>query len=146
MAIGAPLDLEGCLRSFQQLQARALDAAVLVSARHDVTPVHLRALLTLAAREALPALQLSKAVGVSVSGSTPLIDRLTHHGHAQRSVSSLDRRVTLISLTPAGRAVVKDVHDRYAAVLKRAVGTDYEAVSAVLDSIEGALRQEVATW
>lgn len=60
----------------------------------------------LAARGSRTVGELAGAVCCVPANITALVDRLERKGFARRSASALDRRVTTISLTPAGEAAL----------------------------------------
>lgn len=64
---------------------------------------------------------LAVDLGVSGSSLTKLVDRLTDLDLARRDASDRDRRVMYIVLTPAGAEQARDLHRRYAGILRKRV-------------------------
>ncbi|MDB5933249.1 MAG: hypothetical protein JWQ01_593 [Massilia sp.] len=89
------------------------------------------------ANEALSQKQLADLLGVEPPTIVAMVDRLLAGGLVLRAVSPLDRRVKLILLTDAGKALygrVKEVADEFrAAVLE---GLDPAAIAAAVDLLE----------
>lgn len=141
---GASMD--DALDALQQLQRHVATATALLAARHGASPVHLRALLVLAAHGPVTATRLGTLVGLSSGAVTPLVDKLEHSGHAARVPAARDRRSVVVSPTDAGLRVVADLRSAYAPVFRRAFGHDLDSAAHVLSSLAGALEDEVATW
>jgi MarR family transcriptional regulator for hemolysin len=89
------------------------------------------------ANEALSQKQLADLLGVEPPTIVAMVDRLLAGGLVLRAASPLDRRVKLILLTDAGKALygrVKEVADEFrAAVLE---GLDPAAIAAAVDLLE----------
>lgn len=75
-------------------------------ADHELTTAQLRALAALDKSDAVTAGQLAKAARLNPGSVTAMVDNLEERGIVQRSADERDRRVSMISLTDAGRAVV----------------------------------------
>jgi DNA-binding MarR family transcriptional regulator len=101
-----------------------------VAAPGDVTLPQYRALVVLAARGPLRVGDLAAALAIHPSTATRLCDRLVGRRLVRRAVDPGNRRVTTISLTPAGRDVVDDV-----TAVRRA------EIAAIVERIPVALRQ-----
>lgn len=57
--------------------------------------------------------EISKRMMVSAGNLTALVERLVESGHVLRSTSPLDRRVQIITMTPAGREAFRVMADRH---------------------------------
>lgn len=75
----------------------------------NVTPVQF-ALLSAAARQAgLDQRTLARRIGLDTSTIGALVDRLESRGLVERKVSTEDKRVRLLSVTPDGHALLQQV-------------------------------------
>lgn len=95
-------------------------------AEHGLQRAELDALLTL--RRAGPPYrltptQLFEAMMMSSGGMTSLIDRLERAGWVERAANPRDRRGTLVSLTPRGRALTDAILPRMTAEQTRMLAT-----------------------
>ena len=138
--------VEDALDALQRLLAHNAAATAALATHHDVTPVHLRALLVLAARGPLTASRLGAAVGLSSGAVTPLVDRLERSGHAARRPTLVDRRTVVVTALPAGLDVAAHLRASFAKVIARAFPDDLDQVVHVLKSLSDALEVEVAAW
>jgi DNA-binding MarR family transcriptional regulator len=116
-----------------------LEAAL--QARHGLSLRWYDVLLQLhgAAEGRLTMRDLGRAVVISKSGLTGLVDRMAREGLVERSGDPADRRIVHVTLTPEGAAVYRRARaDHRAAVADRFLRhvSDGEA-----DVIEGALRR-----
>ncbi|HEX4216469.1 MAG TPA: MarR family transcriptional regulator [Candidatus Dormibacteraeota bacterium] len=102
----------------QPLPAQALELCTgLVRALHehgdeawhhvDLTLPQLRCLFVIARHEPLPMGGVARALGVQLSTTSSLVDRLVEAGLVQRREDPRDRRRTLASTTAAGAALVR---------------------------------------
>lgn len=78
----------------------------------EVTLVQYRALVLLASRGPRNASDLAEALGVHPSTATRLCDRLVAKDLVERATSTESRREIVLSVTPAGRAIVRAVSAR----------------------------------
>jgi DNA-binding MarR family transcriptional regulator len=82
------------------------------AARSGLSPVQVRALLTLRPGEPVPMRHLAAALDYDTSNLSTLVDRLERHGTVERRPDPGDRRVKALSLTPAGERLRADFwHD-----------------------------------
>jgi DNA-binding MarR family transcriptional regulator len=100
----------------------------------DVTLPQSRALVVLASRGPQRVIDIAADLGVAPSTATRMCDRLVRKGLARRSRASADRRAVRLSLTAAGRDVVREVTRR-----RR------EELSGIVDAIPAATHPHVAT-
>ena len=123
----------------------------LQSERCNLPPAALRALLALGENRYLAPGELGRRLGVTKSRITAVATQLLHHGLIDRHPDPADARVTLLSLTPAGRRAREDVHEfmtgLFHSMLERVEPAQREAVIASLDVLRhcmDAVRQEAS--
>jgi DNA-binding MarR family transcriptional regulator len=76
---------------------------------HGVTPVQYAALSQVGLTPGVDQRTLARSIGLDTSTTAGVIDRLEARGLLQRSASPEDRRVRLLGLTGAGRALLDAV-------------------------------------
>jgi DNA-binding MarR family transcriptional regulator len=76
---------------------------------------------------------LAEAAGVAPPTATRMLDCLARDGYVERHHSESDRRVVLVSLTPAGRIAVQAAHQQVSAWRRR-----------VFEALEPAEREQAA--
>ena len=109
----------------QPVDADAVDAVLTASrtlvavatqslgaAADETTIAQYRALVVLASRGPQRLVDLSAALGVAPSTAGRMCDRLVRKGLIRRHRGKADRRSVVISVTPAGRAVVDQATQR----------------------------------
>lgn len=74
-----------------------------------ITPVQYAALNTVARRPGIDQGTLARAIGFDTSTTGGVVDRLERQGLVVRQFSPQDRRVRLLSATPAGRELLAQV-------------------------------------
>ncbi len=74
-----------------------------------ITPVQYAALQTVCNQPGIDQRSLARAIGFDTSTIAAVIDRLEARALLQRAVSPQDRRVRLLTLTPAGRQALEAV-------------------------------------
>ena len=99
----------------------ALAARSLADLDAEVTLPQYRALVILASRGPQRIVDISIELGVTASTATRMCDRLVRKGPARRYRTRSDRREVRLSLTPAGRSLVRDVTERRREDLVRVV-------------------------
>jgi DNA-binding MarR family transcriptional regulator len=99
----------------------------------------LLALLAEAPEQRLRMIDVSEALGLSKSGVTRLVDRLSARGLVLRAACPTDRRVIWAALTDEGRAVADAATPARAAVLADLFGDRLTA--AELEGLTAALRR-----
>jgi DNA-binding MarR family transcriptional regulator len=136
----------------------AARALVAVAARSlgeldtEVTLPQFRALMVLAYRGPQRASDISSELGVNPSTGTRMSDRLVRKGLVRRVRPADNRREVRLSLTPAGRALVRDVIRRRRTQLRRLVKAmppdTYPSVTAALREVAEAAGEtpEYAWW
>lgn len=96
------------LRAYLRAVALAEPLQRELAARHGVSLVDLHAVRVLARQGEVPISRYGAELGVPSSTVTNLVDRLERAGLVERIPSETDRRVTLVTLTRAGRQAVDD--------------------------------------
>lgn len=79
------------------------------------------ALMVIAKNGSMPMKGISDGMQVSRADVTGIIDRLEHKGLAKRMARQLDRRATIIELTPQGRALQERVATKYGQFMRKAL-------------------------
>lgn len=90
----------------------AVAARSLATVADDVTLPQYRALVELAARGPLRMTDLALALGVDRSSATRMCDRLVRKGLVEREVAAEDRRAVLLTLSPSGAQIIREVTRR----------------------------------
>jgi len=70
----------------------------------------------------LPVRQVQQRILVESSSTTYVVDKLCDRGLVRRRQSPADRRVSLLSLTAAGRRIIERIFPPHAETMRRAVG------------------------
>ena len=70
----------------------------------------------------LPVCEVRRRILVESSSTTYVVDKLVKRGLVRRRPSAADRRVTLLSLTPASRGVIRRIFPLHAQSMRQAVG------------------------
>ncbi len=105
---------------------------------HGVSIVQTRLMGVL--RDRTPTMhELATLLGLDKSSTTGLVDRAERRGLVRRVASSADRRVVLVELTDAGRALVDDVSDGFGAdvatLLERLSAADRSSLSRLVSRL-----------
>jgi DNA-binding MarR family transcriptional regulator len=91
---------------------------------------------------------VGKAFGVTLPAVTHIVDRLEQKGFVQRGDHPVDRRVYVLEVTPAGRALVDDLHALQLRgvepVLARLAARDRERVIKGLETLVDAASEVAA--
>jgi DNA-binding MarR family transcriptional regulator len=96
------------LRAYLRAVALAEPLQRELAARHGISLGDLHAVRVLARQGEVPISGFGAEIGVPRSTVTNLVDRLERAGLVDRRPSATDRRVTLVTLTRAGREAVED--------------------------------------
>src|SRR3954447_12095529 len=106
----------------------------------EASLVQLRALTVLSDAGEANLMQLADGMGVTVSTTSRLVDRLITAGLADRRPSEVTRREVSISLTDGGRAVLRRYDDlRVDALRSRLDQLGPDRRQTVLDALRGLL-------
>ena len=121
------------------------------SERFGLPPAALRALLALGENRYLAPGELGRRLGVTKSRVTAVATQLLRHGLIDKHPDPADARVTLLSLTPAGRRARDDVRafmaGLFQSMMERVEPAQREAVLTSLDVLRHcmeAARQEIS--
>jgi MarR family transcriptional regulator, organic hydroperoxide resistance regulator len=79
--------------------------------RHKLSPGVIKTLIRLAKTDGVSMGEMARGVGVDPSYITALVDDLDTRGLARREPSADDRRVKIIVLTDAGRALASEIDE-----------------------------------
>ncbi len=108
-----------------------------------ITPSQLSALATLDRSGPVPLRDLAAAEKVGPSTLTRIVAALEDQGLLERVVDPSDRRVTLASITPAGRTLLTQARDSGTRLLAERIAAldpaDAEAVAVALPVLEALL-------
>lgn len=96
LAMGELFGAERRLRAREQQEER------------DLTQSQFRALFVLQRAEEVTAGELAKSADLNPASVTAMLDHLASKGIIERRRSESDRRVCMVSLSPAGRALVEE--------------------------------------
>ena len=114
--------------------------------KQGVSMTHLHVMWRLEESGALPMSRLAEYLDVSLSNATGLVDRMIERGLIERTRLEDDRRVVLVGLTPAGKAMLDEIQimkrDLMQSVLGRLDGAQLERLHAALSDFRGAVRAE----
>lgn len=113
---------------------------------HHVTESQFNVLMLLAHQappEGAVQVQLGRMLVVNRSNVTGLIDRMEAAGWVERTHDPADRRVKLVRLTPAGRALVEKAEKDYMARVTRVLGVLTKAEQAQLCRMLEKVREGV---
>lgn len=99
---------------------------------HDIGPVNLSF--------------LAERLGVAISSASRLVDRLAASGHVERTVPSHSRREVLLTLSPAGRRIVRR-HQKarlavFADLLGRLTAEERQCLLMGLQAVDRATREQ----
>ena len=103
-------DLGEALARIQSLLRREM-------ARHEVSLAQARTLATLQREGPRPLTDLAVLEQVSQPSMSYLVARMEANGHVRRSSNADDGRIVIVSITQAGRAVLKGILQRRAEFL-----------------------------
>ncbi|MGY0194935.1 MarR family winged helix-turn-helix transcriptional regulator [Leptothrix sp. BB-4] len=93
----------------RRLQQAAVAIFMARTAEQGLTPVQFAALIATHEQPGLDQRTLADTIGFDTSTIGGVIDRLERRGLIQRNLAPHDRRVRLLTVTPAGEALLHDV-------------------------------------
>ena len=127
--------------SLVQLSFAVHGMLVRVAAQHDLSVTQLRLLGILRDRTP-PMTGIADHLGLDRSSITGLVDRAERRGLVSRAMSAQDARVTIVSATPAGLALVRLVAAAVTAEIESLTAhvprADRECIVRVARSVVGA--------
>ncbi|MCW5666543.1 MAG: MarR family transcriptional regulator [Piscinibacter sp.] len=107
---GAGVDLDELPGHYiRRLQQIAVAIFLQETEATGITPVQYAALQTVCNQPGIDQRSLARAIGFDTSTIAAVIDRLEARALLQRAVSPQDRRVRLLTLTPAGQQALESV-------------------------------------
>jgi DNA-binding MarR family transcriptional regulator len=100
--------------AFERLRGVAFDGEhvermAALGARLQLSPGVIKTLMRLGKQDGMSMGEMARGIGVDPSYITALVDDLDARGLARREPAPYDRRVKIIVLTDAGRAVARDI-------------------------------------
>jgi len=107
MNISRDQEISETVQSLRRIVKAIEDYSQQVSSEFGVTGPQLWALKTILLHGALPLGQLSKKMYLHPSTLTGVVDRLEAKGYVARGRDTADRRIVTVSLTTAGKELVK---------------------------------------
>lgn len=111
----------------------------------DVTMAQMKALYLVAARGQIHISALAELLGVTLSTGSGLVDRLVDHGLLERRQLEQDRRHVVVSLTPAGTALLERMRELGSGRVRSMLGEIDDADLAALERILRSFIRQVAT-
>ncbi|HMQ35889.1 MAG TPA: MarR family transcriptional regulator [Chloroflexaceae bacterium] len=106
------------------------------------------AILFHATVEGVPLSYICQEMVADNSNLTRLVDRLEARGLVRRAPDPRDRRVTLVQLTPQGKALIDELRPRHRAYIERRMShlTDeqLDALHGAMETLYNALQHEDA--
>ena len=100
-------EISETVQSLRRIVKTLEDYSQQVSGEFGITGPQLWALKTISDHDVLPLGQLSKKMYLHPSTVTGVVDRLESKGYVARGRDATDRRIVTVSLTAAGRALVR---------------------------------------
>lgn len=85
----------------------------------ELNPVHAMLMRALHASTSLKMADIAALLAIKPPAASAVVDALEHRGFVERAHSDEDRRVTLVCLTPTGRAVLTHTEEARRAQLRR---------------------------
>ncbi|HWE91920.1 MAG TPA: MarR family transcriptional regulator [Pseudonocardiaceae bacterium] len=90
----------------------AVSARSIATVEESITLPQFRLLVVLSTQGSIKLIQVAEQLGVAPSTATRMIDRLISAGLVDREINPHSRREVVLSLSPGGRAVVRQVTQR----------------------------------
>ncbi|MET3683577.1 DNA-binding MarR family transcriptional regulator [Alkalibacillus flavidus] len=113
----------------------------------DLHPSHFHILHTVEQAESIQMSDIAWSLSINKSNLTPLIQKLLNHGYIQKEKSSLDRRITYVSLTEDGKQFLCEQKQRLEQVVEDRLSTlsqedqrqlkdAFQSISTILSSLD----------
>jgi DNA-binding MarR family transcriptional regulator len=100
----------------------AVSARSIASVEETITLPRFRLLVVLSTQRTVKLMEVAERLGVAPSTATRMIDRLIAAGLVSRETNPNSRREVILTLSPAGAAVVRQVTQRRRREIARIVG------------------------
>lgn len=139
------LDIGELMSAFDAVVRANASLMTQLSSRAGVHDTALRALVLVSDTGYSTPTEVAGFLGLTSGAVTNMIDRLTGRGVLERRPNPADRRGSLLALTPAGEAVVADLRERYAVVLKAVDAAHGRDLHPVLNDLATGLLDQAAT-
>ncbi|HWE68398.1 MAG TPA: MarR family transcriptional regulator [Acidimicrobiales bacterium] len=107
--MGLAEDAFAHLRSIA-FEGEHMERMAALGTRTRLSPGVIKMLMRLSTSDGASMGEMARAIGCDPSYITALVDDLADRGLAGREPSPLDRRIKLVVLTPAGRALAEEIH------------------------------------
>jgi DNA-binding MarR family transcriptional regulator len=101
-----------------ELRLEAVGESEELLSKEGMTRAQFQALRCAAEKGPVPMREISEKMSVTRPNVTGLIDELESKGLVKRTVHSMDRRATIIELTPKGATVQKRISSMYRAFIQ----------------------------
>jgi DNA-binding MarR family transcriptional regulator len=142
--VGVEATLDAFRRLMATLQAARAQRGADPWATCPMTMPQLRALsLIVAARHGLSSRELATSLGVGASAVTPLVDRLVDHGFVLRHEDAHDRRISRLTATDSGGAMLEQLvagqGDLLREALSRLTPGQLQQLTAAFDVLRASL-------
>jgi DNA-binding MarR family transcriptional regulator len=116
--------------------------------RLGVSMTHFHVLTLLRHHDAMPMGRLAEILDASMSSATGIIDRMEERGLVERTRVPDDRRVVLVSATPAGLALVDEAElvksEVMANAITRLTPDQLDRLTAATGDLQRAIAEELA--
>lgn len=89
--------------------------------------------------------EISRRMMVSAGNLTALVERMVESGHIKRTVSPIDRRAQIITMTPAGRGIFKKMATRHGEWISELFADINDTDRTVLLARLGKLKTSIRT-
>jgi DNA-binding MarR family transcriptional regulator len=116
--------------------------------KEGMTKAQFLALLCVAEKGPIPMKRISEKMSVTRANVTGLIDKLESKGFVKRTEQDLDRRTTIIELTPKGRAVQDRLSSKYKEFMHNSLSAlsedEKETLRRVLTKVQEGMSKSVS--
>jgi DNA-binding MarR family transcriptional regulator len=125
----------------------ATERAAFAARCHErsISMAHVFVMAMIDKRGALPMTKVAELIGSGLPTATGLVNRLVERGFVRREHDTRDRRVVLVSLTDAGAAEVRELHEarqrRMAAAIAQLSSREQDSLLLGVRSLRSALEQ-----
>jgi DNA-binding MarR family transcriptional regulator len=111
----------------------------------SISMAHLFVMSMIDRHGALPMTRVAEIIESGLPTATGLVNRMVERGFVQRERDARDRRVVLVSLTEAGAAEVRELHEarqrRMAAAVAQLSGREQESLLVGIRALRSALER-----